>query len=577
MKKIITLLVILITYSNYAQNKLTFTKTDYPKIDLTTSFIDYEIVKIHDQITTIADGIAVSIEYQESFDYILDEQRLLADKYTVAIKTKDDVEIKNIYELGFDGKYFHNKGKDAANQFALSIYDNRYTIFIKKGDQEFYMEPLQKFSKDAPADLYIYYKVTAIKSNDIGACGLDTGTEMNATETAMATQDFNESCKTVDLNFCVDYSFYATYNSINSTINRTLEILNLSQLNFTVANGLNYDVDFQVMRHFILTCSDCNYWPTTGDINTNWIGYSPAGYYNQMFNETSDVRIFWQANLPPTTYNGLASFVNNLECAPFPYTNRYACLKNFTDAPGTNKTRYVLSHEIGHTFNCSHTSLIMGYGDNYTGNSWDASSIYSINEFMTSFPCIFDCVPTLCHNTKVDDLLIDVANNGTLINVSWVPVEDVQFQVRLFNYATDSWSDYSTIDYPLNSISYPVNSSLENCSLKYKVEIVPLCSAIAGISAVGVLAIPNACNLSNASFDTPKLQYYPNPFQTEFHVSSEEVIEKISIYNLLGQKLLENQVKQMEYTLDLSSLASSTYVLKVEYEKKSALIKIVKE
>ena len=66
---------------------------------------------------------------------------------------------------------------------------------------------------------------------------------------------------------------------------------------------------------------------------------------------------------------------------------------------------------------------------------------------------------------------------------------------------------------------------------------------------------------------------YPNPVEDMLHVHANDAIQNIEIYNLLGQKVMDTQ--QMD--IDVSSLTSGTYMLKVKTARQSGSYKLIKK
>lgn len=95
-------------------------------------------------------------------------------------------------------------------------------------------------------------------------------------------------------------------------------------------------------------------------------------------------------------------------------------------------------------------------------------------------------------------------------------------------------------------------------------------------SAAGCLAT-SACTqlLSNNEFEQLGIKLYPNPIKNNFTIEGEIVIEKLAVYNLLGQKVKVFAVNESNY--DISELASGTYIIEVLTDKGIARTKIIKE
>ena len=76
-------------------------------------------------------------------------------------------------------------------------------------------------------------------------------------------------------------------------------------------------------------------------------------------------------------------------------------------------------------------------------------------------------------------------------------------------------------------------------------------------------------------FEAAKVSYYPNPVIDVLHLKSDSDISNIEVCNLLGQKV---QSKVFDATtLDLSNLASGTYLVKFTSDTLQQSIKVVKQ
>lgn len=82
--------------------------------------------------------------------------------------------------------------------------------------------------------------------------------------------------------------------------------------------------------------------------------------------------------------------------------------------------------------------------------------------------------------------------------------------------------------------------------------------------------------LSNPDFDSNSFSFYPNPTNDLVNFSSRNTIENITIYNLLGQEVLFQEVNSYEFIIDISNLSIGTYVGKVNTNGKSQSVKLIK-
>ena len=70
---------------------------------------------------------------------------------------------------------------------------------------------------------------------------------------------------------------------------------------------------------------------------------------------------------------------------------------------------------------------------------------------------------------------------------------------------------------------------------------------------------------------------YPNPASKEVKISSENIINFIEVFNSLGQKVYQTNVKQKEKTLDINSLSKGVYIIGVNTDKGYIRKKLIKE
>ncbi|MES2544157.1 MAG: PKD-like domain-containing protein [Bacteroidota bacterium] len=83
--------------------------------------------------------------------------------------------------------------------------------------------------------------------------------------------------------------------------------------------------------------------------------------------------------------------------------------------------------------------------------------------------------------------------------------------------------------------------------------------------------------LSNSEFNSLKLTYSPNPVTDVLTIQSKELLKKVTVYNTLGQKVYSNVLNDLNPKIDLSSLVSGNYFVKVEAENKQNVFQIVKK
>jgi hypothetical protein len=71
--------------------------------------------------------------------------------------------------------------------------------------------------------------------------------------------------------------------------------------------------------------------------------------------------------------------------------------------------------------------------------------------------------------------------------------------------------------------------------------------------------------------------YYPNPAGSTLNLSAQDTIESVAIYNMLGQKVLDQNVNAITSELNVSELATGTYILQVSVNGQIGNYQILKK
>ncbi|TPD71266.1 RCC1 domain-containing protein [Flavobacterium microcysteis] len=78
-------------------------------------------------------------------------------------------------------------------------------------------------------------------------------------------------------------------------------------------------------------------------------------------------------------------------------------------------------------------------------------------------------------------------------------------------------------------------------------------------------------------FEAMKVNAHPNPVRNLLHLSYGQGITMVSIYNLLGQEILNKSIQDNEAVLDISALSPGTYLVKVSSTVNTQTLKIIKQ
>jgi hypothetical protein len=83
--------------------------------------------------------------------------------------------------------------------------------------------------------------------------------------------------------------------------------------------------------------------------------------------------------------------------------------------------------------------------------------------------------------------------------------------------------------------------------------------------------------LGVAKFDASGIKMYPNPVKNSLNIEANSAIQKVSVYNVLGQEVMSKSPKSTTTTLQTSSLQKGVYMVKTEIDGNVTSSKIIKE
>jgi hypothetical protein len=83
--------------------------------------------------------------------------------------------------------------------------------------------------------------------------------------------------------------------------------------------------------------------------------------------------------------------------------------------------------------------------------------------------------------------------------------------------------------------------------------------------------------LATSSFEKSNIKMYPNPAKNNLTIDANSAIEKVSVFNVLGQEVMNNLSKNKSITLDVSNLQVGIYVVKTTIDGAISSSRFVKE
>lgn len=83
--------------------------------------------------------------------------------------------------------------------------------------------------------------------------------------------------------------------------------------------------------------------------------------------------------------------------------------------------------------------------------------------------------------------------------------------------------------------------------------------------------------LSTKGFAAAQIKMFPNPASNSLNIQAQATIENVSLFTVLGQKVLDKSPNIQNVNLDISNLQRGVYVVKTTINGKTATSKVVKE
>lgn len=121
-----------------------------------------------------------------------------------------------------------------------------------------------------------------------------------------------------------------------------------------------------------------------------------------------------------------------------------------------------------------------------------------------------------------------------------------------------------------NSIPLPFNTLLVDGTTYYASQ------KIGGYESTTRTPVLALNVLHNSEYNLIGLVYSPNPVADKLRIHNDEVIKNITVYNLLGQSVWSKDINSSEIEIDLSSLKSGNYFVKISKDDKIKTFKINK-
>jgi hypothetical protein len=100
---------------------------------------------------------------------------------------------------------------------------------------------------------------------------------------------------------------------------------------------------------------------------------------------------------------------------------------------------------------------------------------------------------------------------------------------------------------------------------------------IGNCTSTGIYTVMVDIVLGREGFDVKAFAFYPNPVKDVLNLSYSTEITSVTVFNLLGQLVINQNPNTAEVKLDMSSLADGAYVVNVTAGNTVKTIKVIKK
>ncbi len=369
---------------------------------------------------------------------------------------------------------------EGGGKVCLTIFENYLSLWIRAGDQQYFLESANRFDPNLKDGLFVLYEVSKIINDTPGRCASSQARDLPRGNTNLPATE-TSTCFRAEIAIASDYSMVEDLGGIMETHLQALQILSLVNSDWNESDFAD-DVFFSLTEHLISTCEDCDPWTDSdqaGELLTDFRDWAVA----DGFSGGHDLGQLWTTRDICSDEDcgviGLATLSSICTSSP------YHLLEKNTNT--TALLRSLASHEIGHNFSLQHNYEVNDGCDlngripylmdpvNQGATDWsdgtldcDGNNVAALGLFLPGLECIDDCFPNNC--PSISGLVITEQTDSTII-LNWSSNTAGEYRAILRDVVNDIYLD--TIITTTPTVDFGV--VLERCGV-YQVLVQSQCS-----------------------------------------------------------------------------------------------------
>jgi hypothetical protein len=534
--------------------------------ELQKKFKDFTTVKLETE--KLADYIkgkqiaSFRLQLKKGLDIELSLQpaNIMSDDYSLKVQTE-----AGLVAIPSDGNFLYKGKTPGGGDVRLAIKKGFIYGAIATSDNEYFIEPLSRFSSSSSVDEYVVYEAKDVIEGENLACGVKDSPDAIARATE-AQNNLREQtpqsgiCKKIKFVSVADYSIYQKFNNdVYAVEAALLGNLNLAEGAFATLNlGPDGSTDvgtdklqFEMKQIVVSVCKECDIAPGIENVST--IGSLLLKWASKNIDvKAGGIIQHWTTKpLFDIIGRGISGTISNpWSC----YGISGEVLRYNSDSP--DFLRVLIAHETGHAFGCPHdddrkrdvTGFIMYSGANGSRKRFSTladfggmnySSQQTIrNTILANSNCVGDCETNKCEEVK--DLKLGYGNFTDSMQFGWTGTGKFLIKYKLNNssvYDTDKIKETTFNTFTLKG--------LEPCAL-YKFEVQRNCSDTYS-KASSIVFNTSSLNLTTKPINNHGNEYdlevnlnCKNCFSKEYFIKVDNKPVSIANNNLLTQIVIKD-------------------------------------
>ena len=180
--------------------------------------------------------------------------------------------------------------------------------------------------------------------------------------------------------------------------------------------------------------------------------------------------------------------------------------------------------------------------------------------------CSFDVIvqgtpPTGCSITCPDDITTEAKPGATTAVVEY----EIDFECA----AGGEFAELELVEGLPSGSEFPIGTTTVSYNLVFDEEILDNCTF--------TVTVNKATSIDIDDLDDITFHYFPNPFTNILNLAFSKEMSSVSIYDYLGRRIYLQNINDKNAQLDLSTLASGTYIIQVQIDQGLKSFQIIKK